>query len=154
MTRGFRNDLDETVQFRIEPRVGEPGIYLELKENGRTATTVFPAGSGPVLALAILEAARVEKKLRRRFEFKLGSPGHLEAIAYELDLYIRAEIERADEAKARELAELEAEALELMNVRLGAAGSTKRLTKETVAPIALKAWLAVARRAREMRAEK
>lgn len=56
-------------------------------------------------------------------------------------------------AEAEAEAKLEAEALELMNVRLRAAWADVHLTKETVDPVALEGWIAVARRARELNKE-
>ena len=56
-------------------------------------------------------------------------------------------------AEAEAEAKLEAEALELMNVRLRASGTMTHLTKETVDPVALEGWVAVARRARELNKE-
>lgn len=136
--KAFRSDLDETVRFRIEPRNGEPGIYLELKENGRTATTVFPAEYAPALAVAIFEAAYVTAQ---------NAPERVsEAWA---KLYALATEETVRAAEARELAELEAEALELFKAAYPAHAEWEWPTVPSPDK-----WLAVARRAREMRAEK
>ena len=136
----YKNDLDETVRFRIEPRIGAEGIYLELKENGKRATTVFPPKDAPALALAVLEAAGV------------GESSDAGVAAGYLRSHI-AEQERAA-AEAKEQAELEAEALELLNAHREATGNPLAESLDGLLYNAKENWLAVARRAREMREEK
>lgn len=132
----YKNDLDETVRFRIEPRIGTEGIYLELKENGKRATTVFPPKDAPALALAVLEAAGVAESSDAGV-----AAGYLRSHI--------AEQERTT-AEAKEQAELEAEALELRNEFTGRTATEWAYPTTT----AKEGWIAVARKAREMRAEK
>ena len=95
-------------------------------------------------ALAVLEAAGVEA-VHRDYEFyDDGSPEHLEAVMYFLKQYIEAR-ERAT-AEAKEQAELEAEALELFN----AFNHDQKLSHISEAGYPER-WLAVARKAREMK---
>lgn len=148
----YKNDLDETVRFRIEPHIGTEGIYLELKENGNRATTVFPPKDAPALALAILEAAGYREERKRGWDVLNSADENIaQAMRY---LSKGIEIQKRTTADAKEQAELEAEALELCDsarlangrFKIGNFGLMKDAEKTT--------WLAVARRAREMRAEK
>lgn len=150
----YKNDLDETVRFRIEPHIGTEGIYLELKENGKRATTVFPPKDAPTLALAILEAAGVDLNESWSGLDPYGTPSHLGWIGGHLRVYVRQFAN--DQDKAQEQAELEAEAVELyrasFKARMGRESRVKGL--DDIVPNSRKEWLDVARRAREMRNEK
>lgn len=138
-SKTFKNITNAGTTLRVRG-IGDAGVELLHHNDRRTFGSVIASSDAPALALAVLEAAGVVE----------SSDAGVAAG------YLRSHIAEQERitAEARELAELEAEALELMNVRLGAAGNPKHLTKETVDPIALEAWISVARRAREMRAEK
>lgn len=144
----FNNDRDETVRFRIEPRIGDDGIYLELKENGNRATTVFPPSDAPALALAILEAAGFEAEFHATGTFQDGDCWQLENVAQVIKDYLS--IKDAEAAEAKDKAELEAEALELFNVRHGTDLDDWKHSDRSVAS----AWVSVARKAREIGAKK
>lgn len=145
----YKNGLDETVRLRIEPRIGTEGIYLELKENGNRATTVFPPKDAPSLALAILEAAGVESVYHG--SFVAGSEWQLEHATGELREYVRARAVK--DAEAKERAELEAEA-EALYLTYFEAADVKCKDWRILDQYIKDYWFAVARRAREMRAEK
>ncbi|GGJ59127.1 hypothetical protein [Glutamicibacter ardleyensis] len=101
----------------------------------------------PALALAILEAAGVEA--RSIPSARLGTSEHLSDTAYELSTYIEKQ-QRAT-AEAKEQAELEAEALELANSAVLVVGNPPYRSIEHMSDTSLRKWLAVARKAREMR---
>lgn len=122
-----------------------------IRRNGVATDMVDIAPSdAPALALAILEAAGYSEDDR-----KASNPLCVTEFASAI-IKLAEGIENQERiaAEAEAQAKLEAEALELMNVRLRASGTTVHLTKATVDPVALEGWLAVARRAREMRTEK
>lgn len=114
-------------------------------------TFFLDPSEAPALALAILEAAGVPMQgdFSRPTE---GTEAHLSFIAQHLERYVVESEFTA--AEARERAELEAEALELFKAS-GAYGSDRLFLKfSDLEETTQSAWLAVARRAREMRAEK
>lgn len=118
------------------------GVFIGLlREDSITRGTTLSKSDAPALALAVLEAAGVAES---------SDAG---VAANYLRLHI-SEQERA-KAEAREQAELEAEALELFNTRQKAIyGDACTTYKEFATDNAKQTWLAVARRAREMRAER
>ena len=118
----------QLVILDIGATIGKAGIYL-------------PASEAPALALAILEAAghggsSESSRLMQAFDL--------------IELHVK-EQERIT-AEAREQAELEAEALELLNA---SRESNRRPTLETFDGFesTKQSWLAVARKAREMAKE-
>lgn len=141
----------------------KPTEHLTITERPGTYITVMSDSSGPIivvsdgpgarasrytpeeaakLGLAILEAAGVTET---------DSP-YMQEAADNLRAYIL--LEEKVTAEARELAELEAEALELVNAHRKACGSPTATTWDDLTLGAKENWLAVARRAREMRTEK
>lgn len=102
----------------------------------------------PEVVLGILEEAGY--KIAQRGDMD-NVQSHVANALYELGCAVESQKRITAEAEAQ--AKLEAEALELMNVRLRASGTMVLLTKETVDPVALEGWLAVARRARELNKE-
>lgn len=100
------------------------------------STQVAPSDA-PALCLAILEAAGWPNE-------HLATAEILRRLR-ELDEHVKAM-----EAEAKELAELEAEAVELFNANHG----TNRTDWDHADRSVISSWLAVARRAREMRTEK
>lgn len=105
----------------------------------------------PALALAILEAAGVVPVQRDYESYDDGTPAHLQAVAYFLKQHNEAQ-ERTT-AEARERAELEAEALELCNEFIEDMGYDRVDSWDGSVPSKKEAWLAVARRARELAKE-
>lgn len=149
MSKTFKNrvsvrDAESVLEITDTPA----GIRITVSEEDRIVSGWLNPDQGAEIALAILEAAGYDDKADDMSQADAHAFDAMHKLQQSVD-----EQERAA-AEAKEQAELEAEALELMNVRLDAAGNPKHLTKETVDPIALEAWIAVARRAREMRAEK
>lgn len=107
-------------------------------------TFFLDPSEAPALALAILEAAGVEATPNAG-AIALGT------VVSDLQRLI-AEQERAT-AEARELAELEAEALELLNVRRKFEGIEQADALDDMPKATRDIWLAVARRARELAKE-
>lgn len=124
---------------------GRPAIVVT--DNYKSSMAYFERENGAKTALAILEAAGHGKesdssRLMQAFDL--------------IELHVN-EQERAA-AEAKEQSELEAEALDLYNVRMGsdATNHVEAWVARTEFPhdrLRID-WLAVARRAREMRAEK
>lgn len=140
----------------------KPTEYLTITERPNTSITVMSDSRGPLIvasdgpgaravrytpdesakfALAILEAAGVESPY-----FNLG-----EAVD---NLRQHVEREANHAAEAKEQAELEAEALELANSAVLVVGNPPYPSIRHMGDTSLRKWLAVARKAREMRAEK
>ena len=148
----YKNDLDETVRFRIEPRIGAEGIYLELQANDNRATTVFPPKDAPALALGILEAAGVDLNESWNGLDPYGTPSHLGWIGGHLRAYMRQFAKATAEAEAQ--AELEAEALEFINAARASRGSDPLSSFDQLSDGGKREYLSIASRAREMRNEK
>ena len=145
-SKSFKSAFSPDKVLRI---TGSPErICLAQRYRNDAESLVFIDSSAvPALALAILEAAGVEA-----VPFDEGTdtePGHA---VWALRHHVQEAEAKA--AEARERAELEAEALELLNIHreAQAAGAYDKL--DEVPSNAKACWLAVARRAREMRAEK
>ncbi|MEU5838530.1 hypothetical protein ABZ820_33350 [Streptomyces diacarni] len=140
----------------------KPTEYLTITERPNTSITVMSDSRGPLIvvsdgpgaravrytpdksakfALAILEAAGVESPY-----FNLGDA------VDNLRQHVEREAKRTAEAKAQ--AELEAEALEMFNEYRVATQLTPIVSWDEAHPLAQEQWLAVARKSREMRAEK
>lgn len=115
---------------------------------GNTKATLEKS-AGAHAALAILEAAGVEA--RHHSAYENGTPEAMERIAQALADEIG--IAEAATAEAKEQAELEAEALELCNAHRSAEPGCEPLSEwaGSVWEESKQHWLAVARRAREMR---
>lgn len=115
------------------------GVFIGLiREGSMTRGTTLGKSDAPALALAILEAAGHN-----------ASPNGSFSVAA---CYLRQGVKEQERAtaEAEELAELEAEALELRNEFTGQTATEWAYPTTT----AKEGWLAVARKAREMRAEK
>ena len=129
---------------------GEPYCYITTTEAGNMAQIQLDNSTAPALALAILEAAGLTVA---KGDVKQDS---FEDLMIDASLHLKCAIrlqERAT-AEAKEQAELEAEALELFNaareeIAVGTYGAYEQLDNRS-----RRKWLAVARKAREMRAEK
>lgn len=116
----------------------------------------FDPASIPELALAELEAAGADSDLMWSGAKDYGNADHLGWIAGHLDAYIKTQARITAEAK--EQAELEAEALEFLNVYRSISGC-EPLKEWRQAGGVQEHYLAIARhartrRARELRAEK
>lgn len=140
MSKTFENVHTEYGGSMIVREEGDcVSVSINMVNPSDTSIHIAPSDA-PALALAILEAANHD----------MGSEVSL-AVEY-LERYTEAVAEK--EAEAKEQAKLEAEALELCDsarhahgrFKIGNFGLMKDAEKTT--------WLAVARRAREMRAEK
>lgn len=125
---------------------------LLIKEfDGDNRGFAFKPSDAPALALAILEASGVEAKPSNDDP---GTTGNLGRIAYQLMIHIEDAENIAAEAEAQ--AKLEAEALDCWKAFHNAEGSANfdDMQWSDLMPATQAKWLAVARRAREMRAEK
>jgi len=137
MSKTFKSALDSPVTLEVERETHPAGVYLTIGQ----ATILLGASDAPALALAILEAAGAHK----------DSQDFLGGAVEQLKFHI-GEQDRAT-AEARERAELEAEALELFKAS-GAYGSDRFFLKfSDLEETTQSAWLAVARRARELAKE-
>lgn len=118
--------------------------YTEDEDAEHIAT--FDPASIPALALAELEAAGYKEAQGN----ETTEAAHHFGMAM---LHLSLGIKEQDyiTAEAKEQAELEAEALELLNVVREARGIKPHLTAGEASPEAMNEWLAVARKAREMR---
>lgn len=126
------------------------GVFIGLlREDSMTRGTTLSKSDAPALALAVLEAAGVDLNESWSGLYPYGTPSHLGWIGGHLRVYVRQFAN--DQDKARELAVLEAEALELYNVCMTGHNLT---SFDGLGGAWRDQWLAVARRAREMRAEK
>lgn len=56
----FRPTRGESGYLRIEQRIADTTIYVELKNGERSANSIFDPAEAPAIALAILESAGVE----------------------------------------------------------------------------------------------
>lgn len=133
---GINTDSVQLIIRNVGSGIGKAGIYLNSSDI-------------PALALAILEAAGYKEHSKAN----LGSSELL--ASYGLTKLRQAvQAQEREESEAREQAKLEAEALELFKAS-GAYGSDRFFLKfSDLEETTQSAWLAVARRAREMRAEK
>lgn len=139
-----------------------PGTYIVVMSDSRGPIIVVSDGPGAracrytseqaaKLSLAVLEAAGVADRRHWNQGVEDGTDVHLEFIAKHLADYIKAQ-ERAT-AEARELAELEAEAQTLYLSYYSAIDAPCQ-DWDFLPERDKRRWLAVARRAREMRNEK
>lgn len=144
-SKTFKSVNDNTCELDV--RANDCGVFIAFSRAGqiRQASTFAPSDA-PALALAILEAAGFEDS---------SSGGHITGARIAVgDLKRHVKMHERITAEAKEQAELEAEALELFKVS-GAYGSDRLFLKFSHLDDNIqKAWLAVARKAREMRAEK
>lgn len=143
---------DSSYRLEVCKNAGAEHASLWILGCGSASTSIAIADKdAPALALAILEAAGVVPVQRDYESYDDGTPAHLQAVAYFLKQHNEAR-ERAT-AEARERAELEAEALELFKAS-GAYGSDRLFLKfSDLEETTQSAWLAVARRARELAKE-
>lgn len=137
-SKTFKSALDSPVTLEVERETHPAGVYVSIGQS----TILLAASDAPALSLAILEAAGAHK----------DSQDFLGGAVEQLKFHI-GEQERIT-AEARERAELEAEALMLANSAVLAVGNPPYPSIEHMSDTSLRKWLAVARRAREMRAEK
>lgn len=150
MTSKTFESIDQTRQLHVKPLDKHVTLVINYKDAGRSGLTISHSDA-PALALAVLEAAGYEE--RQKGWDVLNSAD--ENIAQAMRCLSKGiEIQERATAEAKELAELEAEALELFKAS-GTYGSDRiSLKLSDLDDHIQEAWLAVARRAREMRAEK
>ncbi|KUM31606.1 hypothetical protein AQ436_00250 [Arthrobacter sp. EpRS66] len=152
MSKTFKSAVTRTGSrnLLVSTDIGmDAGFFLEVQDRHEgTHAICFENRTAPALALAVLEAAGVEPD-REPLECQVS----LGTIVADLQGTIR--YAEALASANREQAELEAEALELFNICAEAQGHSTSDSWETVRPIERKdAWLAVARKAREIGAKK
>ena len=128
--------------MEIEPSISGELFHITHVTGRGEKSFKFSNTDAPALALAILEAAGGTET---------DSP-YMHEAADNLRAYIL--IEEKVSAEAKEQAELEAEALELYNARISFLGGEALTSFEKLNQDNKDMWLAVARKAREMRAEK
>ncbi len=122
------------------------GIRITVREEDRIVSGWFNPVQGAGISLAILEAAGYKE----HSEANLGSSELL--ASYGLTKLRQAvQAQEREESEARELAELEAEALELCNAAIRQEGYVIHDSFSQIPTPDL--WLAVARRARELNKE-
>ena len=141
MSKTFKSVTDNTSELDV--RANDCGVFIAFSRAGQIwQASTFAPSDAPALALAILEAAGFEDS---------SSGGHITGARIAVgDLKRHVKMHERITAEAKEQAELEAEALELYNVCM----TGHNLTSFDGLGGALRdQWLAVARRAREMRVE-
>lgn len=122
------------------------GVRFTVSEEDRIVSGWFNPDQGAEIALATLESAGYTDSSKGGIIDKVSNAMFL------LKEHVKKQ-ERST-AEARERAELEAEALELVNAHREATGNPLAESLDGLLYNAKETWLAVARRAREMRAEK
>lgn len=148
MSKTFKSSsqANDNRTLSVEELYGEPRLMIS--GDVRMGFLLDPSDA-PALALAVLEAAGAIPTVPAHALFEYGTKAHLENIFLDLARYVEASKKR--NAEARERAELEAEALELFNT----ARATRDIEPLEWDEVADKdTWVAVARRAREIRNEK
>ncbi|GAA2941190.1 hypothetical protein ACFO7V_16685 [Glutamicibacter bergerei] len=142
MSKTFKSASSERKVRIWEANLGVAVCVEDPITNEATSTQIAPSDA-PALALAILESAGYGEEVDTD-----GSPdGHVRVAKYYL--YEGVKAHASITAKAKEQAELEAEALELYKAHTSY-HHAKSLS-ETASP---SRWLAVARKAREIGAKK
>ncbi|ALG28039.1 hypothetical protein AOZ07_02850 [Glutamicibacter halophytocola] len=148
-SKTFNSVHEENSYQQLNIAEVDAGIRVSVDHNSHGVKGVIIAPSdAPALALAILEAAGVENVPHDIAD------GSERALGYLIE-YVG--LQQVNERHAKEQAEFEAEALELLNAERGALGVDLVRDLSEVHAIAQEAAIAVARRARElaeMRAEK
>lgn len=152
--------MKPTEHLRITER---PGTYIVVMSDSRGPIIVvndvpgaracrYTSDQAAKLALAALEAAGYREERKRGWDVLNSADENIaQAMRY---LSKGIEIQKRTTAEAKEQAELEAEAFELATVYQGYGTWAKELSFSDLDKDAQKNWLAVARRAREMRTEK
>lgn len=149
--KNFHSATTGNERSLIISATGEGNVILAIQADVSRGIQLDQA-TMPAIMLALAEAAGV--KPVDHTVTGLGKPNWLEGIAHGLKLHIEHEAKRT--AEAREQAELEAEALKLW---LACRAVSNKYQTEDIKFSDLDAteqaeWLAVARKAREMSAEK
>lgn len=142
MSKTFKCVEHEEEVLEVYPFTGEEGgrkFSLLMPHVSSNAGIAFDSTTAPALALAILEAAGYSGADHNSF----GMAVH--------QLNIGLIEQERDTAEAEAKAKLEAEALELFKTLMGVKGYENFTWSEVASK---DEWLAVARRAREMRPEK
>lgn len=141
---GFASDRELTVKGYDDS--SQVDLLVRRSPTGFGVTGIAIALSdAPALALAILEAAGVKDTSTG------GLITHDRVAVTNLKIHIEKQAKRTTEAKER--AELEAEALELVNAAVIECGNPPYPSVERMGEKVLRRWLAVARRARELAKE-
>ena len=141
MSKTFKTAHADNKVLKVDNLFGNPRLLIK-EFDGDTRGFAFAPTDAPALTLAILEAAG----------FDDVDSGNTSCAVANLRTFI-ARQERIT-AEAKEQAELEAEALELVNAWMDSCGAGKYPSWGHVETGRRKQGLAVARKAREMRAEK
>ena len=151
MAKTFKSAFeDSSYRLQVCKYTGDEHVTLWILGRGSdSAIIAIDPSDAPALALAILEAAGVEPVDHK--VTGLGKPNWLEGIAHGLKLHIEHDAKRTAEAEAQ--AKLEAEALELLNVRRKFEGIEHVDALDDVPKATRNLWLAVARKARELNKE-
>lgn len=139
--------MSDNSRLEIESAIASASFHITHCTVVSEKSFMFNNTDAPALALAILEAAGVEPKMTQ-FD-RVGDQEQLEAIADGLVGYIEAH--KASTAEAKEQAVLEGEALALFNAAREGMALTEYGSYEQLDNHSRRKWLAVARKAREMR---
>lgn len=147
MSKTFKSAHSDNKALKVDELFGNPRLLIKAFD-GDTRGFAYAPSDAPALALAILEAAGYDDKADDMSQAESYAFDALHKLQQSVD-----EQERAT-AEAREQAELEAEALELINAWMDSCGAGEYPSWAQVESSRRKQGLAVARKAREMRAEK
>lgn len=145
MSKTFKCVEHEEEVLEVYPFTGEEAgrkFSLLMPHVSSHAGIAFDSTTAPALALAILEAAGFD-----------GDENMFTGLAV-ANLRDHVEEQERITAEAEAQAKLEAEALKLLNASLASCDLGQIELFDALNPIEQQRWLAVARKAREMRAEK
>ena len=143
----YRNKFGNALHLEQSPN----GVRFNiLTKQGLTQAVTLPTDILPKVLIGILDEAGLEGKFHP--SYLSGTPEHLENIAFSLPLYI-AERDRLA-AEQAEQEELEAEAFELLKTHREHCESQNIGKWEDYTQNTREAWIAVARKARELGAKK
>ena len=144
MSKTFKNAHTVHGKMTVREDGGCVSVSVNMDSPSDTIIHISPSDA-PALALAVLEAAGFEDS---------SSGGHITGARIAVgDLKRHVKMQERATAEAKEQAELEAEALELCNEFIEDMGYDRVDSWDGSVPSKKEAWLAVARRAREIAKE-
>lgn len=136
----FKSALNSPVTLEVEESTLRPGFYLTIGQN----TILIAPSDAPALMQAIVECLPPLPDFVRDGSYE----AYMAVVVEYLDRAVRAL--EYETAKAKEQAELEAEALELYNARISFLGGEALTSFEELNQANKDIWIVVARKAREL----
>ena len=136
----FKSALNSPVTLEVEESTLRQGFYLTIGQN----TILIAPSDAPALMQAIVECLPPLPDFVRDGSYE----AYMAVVVEYLDRAVRAL--EYETAKAKEQAELEAEALELYNARISFLGGEALTSFEELNQANKDIWIVVARKAREL----